>query len=513
MEGVRRLPFELTLAATAPEHARAGVLVVGAFGDGSLPPASQRVDRAAHGGLATVLKLGDLDRAAGATLLLPNLTGVAAERVLLVSLGPADEYGPRSFSAALDGAARSLATGAAKDAAVALTQVEVPGRSLRWRLQHASRLLADGAYRSVPSKAPNSADAPRRGARRVVLLTEGAAGPDAERAARRGHAVAEGMRLVRDLGRLPPGVSYPSLLAETARSLGREFGFEVEVLERDDMKELGMGAALAVGPAVGQSAKLVLLHYLGGDRRSRPIVLIGSGVSCDSSGEAIGRAAAGEVRFGTSGAASILGAIKVAARLRLPINIIGIIPTVETVPGSTGVRAGDVVTSMSGQTIEIRDEPDGRLAIADALTYAERFNPACVIDVAALTGRCASALGHVTNGLFANDDRLADDLLASGTESGDRAWRLPLWHEYEDQLSSAFADVSSVGRCPAAAITAACFLGRFAGPYQWAHLDISGTNALAREAKAATGRPVPLLAEFLIRRAGGAQASGNARAV
>lgn len=512
MEGVRRLPFELTLAAAAPEQIPAGVLVVGAFGDGTLPPSSQRVDRAAHGGLAAVLKLGDLDRTAGSTLLLPNLTGVAAERVLLVSLGPVDEYGPRSFNAALQAAARALAGGAAKDAAVTLTQLEVPGRSLQWRLQHASRLLASAAYRTVPSKLHHPPDGPRRGARRIVLLTEGTVGPAVERAVRRGYAIAEGMWLVRDLGSLPAGVSYPSLLADTARSLGREFGFEVEVLERDDMKELGMGAALAVGPTIGQSAKLILMHYPAGARGDRPIVLIGSGVACDSSGDSLTRTTAGEVRFGTSGAASILGAIKVAARLRLPINVIGIIASVEPGPGSRGVRRADVVTSMSGQTIEIRDEPDGRLAIADALTYAERFNPACVIDVAALTGGCASALGHVTSGLFANDDRLADDLLTSGTEAGDRAWRLPLWEEYEDQIGSAFADVSSAGHSSAAAITAACFLQRFAGPYPWAHLDISGTNALARETKAATGRPVPLLAEFLIRRATGAQASRSARA-
>jgi leucyl aminopeptidase len=515
MEGVKRLPFELTLASTAPEDVRAGVLVVGAFGDGSLPPASQRVDRAASGGLSAVLKMGDLDRSAGSTLLLPNLTGIAAERVLLVSLGSAGQYGDRWFRDALQGAARALAGGAARDAAVTLADVDLPGRPLCWRLQLASRLLADGAYRAVAPRALSIPAETRRGARRVVLLTAGPVSQDAERAVRRGHAVAEGMALARDLGNLPASVCHPSLLADTARALGREFGFEVEVLEHDDMKELGMGAALAAGPASGQMAKVILMHYLTGSRATRPIVLIGSGVTFDASSLSLTRSAAvGEATLGLSGAASVLGAIKVAARLRLPISVTGIVPAFDTVAGGHGAHPGDVITSMSGQTIEVRHaEPDGRLAIADALTYAQRFNPLCIIDIATMTGACEVALGHICSGLFANDDRLADDLLKSGAEAGDHAWRLPLLDEYEDQLRSTFADMSSLGGGPAGAITAACFLGRFAGPCRWAHLDIAGTNAVIGDAKGATGRPVPLLAEFLIGRASRAQVSRSARAV
>jgi leucyl aminopeptidase len=509
MDGVRRLPFELTLASTLPENVRAGVLVVGAFGDGSLPPVTRRVDQAANGGLSAVLKLGDLDPTPGATLLLPNLPGVASERVLLVSLGSSSHYGDRAFREAVDGAARALASGAAKDAAVTLGEVEVPDRALRWRLQHASRLLADAAYRVAPAAARPFADI-RRGARRVTLLTEGPVGPDAERAVRRGHAVAEGMALARDLGTLPAGAGQPRPLAAAAGALGREFGIEVEVLEHGDLKELGMGAALAVGPA----QELIVMHYHAGGRVTRPIVLVGSGVRFGSSSLSPRRSGGpSEVTTSVSGAASVLGAIKVAARLRLPLSVIGIL-TAESASGPHLVAAGDVVTSMSGQTIDIRDsEPDGRLALADALTYAQRFNPACLIDVATVSGACEVVLGHVTSGLFANDDRLAEDLLKSGADTGDRAWRLPLFDEYEDQLKSAIADTSSLGSGPASAITTACFLARFAGPCKWAHLDIAGTYTATGGTKGATGRPVPLLSEFLIRWAsGGALLARNARA-
>jgi leucyl aminopeptidase len=484
MEAVRRQPFELTLATSAPENIRTGVLVVGAFADGSLPPAAQRVDAVSNGGLAAVLKLGDLGANAGATLLLHHLRGIAAGRVLLVSLGSREQFGDKTFRDAIDGAARALAAGAAKDAAVTLADIDLPGRSRPWRLQHASRLIADGAYRfSAPRAAIPAPNEPPRGARRVVLLIGGPASTEDEHALRRGRAIAEGMAFARDLGNLPGNVCNPPFLAETARALGREFGFEVEVLERDDMKELGMGAALAVGRASEQPCRFIVMHYASGGG-ARPVVLIGKGVT-----------------FDTFGAASVFGAMKTVARLRLPINIVGIVPAVENMPGGNATRTRDIVTSMSGRTIEILDaDVENLLALADALTYAERFDPDCVIDVATATGACVLALGHVASGLFANDDALANELLQSGIDSGDRSWRLPMFDEYQDQLRSNFADIRTLGGRPAGPITAACFLGRFAAGYKWAHLDIGGTNTVTGDAKGASGRPVPLLVEYLIRR-------------
>ena len=501
-----RRPLELTVEAPSPEKVRTGALVVGAFADGTLPPPTRKIDEASKGRISAVTKLGDLGEKPGASLPLYGLPGVAAERVLLVSLGRQDRFGDQSFRDAISGAARALGDCAARDAAVTLADVDVPGRSLEWRLQHASRLLADGAYRfNFPCAAGDAQNGTRqsRRTRSLSLLIAEPLGQNHEAAIRRGHAIAEGMALARDLGNLPGNVCHPPYLAEVARSLGREFEFEVEILEREDMRELGMGAALAVGQASAQPCKFIVMHYKGGGPSARPIVLVGKGVTFDTGGISLKPGAnMDEMKFDMCGAASVFGAIKTTARLRLPLDVVGVVTAVENMPGGNATRPGDVVTSMSGQTIEILNtDAEGRLALADALTYAERFYPACVVDVATLTGACVIALGNITSGLFANNDELADELLRCGNESGDRAWRLPMFDEYQDLLRTNFADMSNLGGRPAGTITAACFLGRFAKAYKWAHLDIAGTNAVSGEGKGATGRPVPLLTEFLIGRA------------
>jgi leucyl aminopeptidase len=492
--------IEFSFEKSSPEKVRTGVLVAGAFADGALPPPSKKIDEASKGKLSAVIKRGDLDEKAGATLLLHDLPGIEAERVLIVSLGKRNEFGDKAFREALAGAAKALADGAARDAAVTLGDLEVPGRSQAWRLQHLSRLLADGAYRF---NAPRAKGAKKeRGARKVVLLVPDKVNDEHKTAVLRGQAIAEGMALAKDLGNLPGNVCHPPYLAEVARALGKEFKFDVEVLEREHMRKLGMGSALSVGQASAQPCKFIVMNYRGGGR-AKPIVLVGKGVTFDTGGISLKPGAnMDEMKFDMCGAASVFGAMKAVARLRLPINVVGIIPAAENMPGGNASRPGDVVTSMSGQTIEILNtDAEGRLALADALTYAERFDPACVIDIATLTGACVIALGSITSGLFANDDELAEQLLASGDETGDRAWRLPMFDEYQDLLKSNFADMSNLGGRPAGTITAACFLKRFADNYKWAHLDIAGTNAVSGDAKGATGRPVPLLAEFLIGRA------------
>ncbi len=310
------------------------------------------------------------------------------------------------------------------------------------------------------------------------------------------------MALAKDLGNLPGNICNPSYLAETARALGKEFKFDVEVLEREDMKKLGMGAALSVGQGSAQPCKFIVMNYKRGGK-AQPVVLVGKGVTFDTGGISLKPGAnMDEMKFDMCGAASVFGAMKTVARLELPINVVAIVPAVENMPGSNATRPGDVVTSMSGQTIEVLNtDAEGRMTLADALTYAERYNPAYVIDVATLTGACVIALGNITTGLFANDDELAEQLLESGNDTGDRAWRLPMFDEYQDLLKSNFADMSNLGGRPAGAITAACFLKRFADKYKWAHMDIAGTNAVSGDAKGATGRPVPMLTEFLIARA------------
>jgi leucyl aminopeptidase len=493
--------IELNVETSSPEMVRTGVLVVGAFADGTLPPSSKKIDEASTGELSAVIKRGDLDEKAGATLLLHDVPGTEAERVLLVGLGKRDEFGEKAFRDALSGAAKALADGAAKDAAVTLADIEVPGRSRIWRMQHASRLLADGAYRFDSPRARTNKKK-ERGARKVVLLTSEKIDDEVKTAVHRGQAIAEGVALAKDLGNLPGNICHPPYLAETARALGKEFGLKVEVLEREDMRKLGMGAALSVGQASAQPCKFIVMHYRGGGK-TKPIVLVGKGVTFDTGGISLKPGAnMDEMKFDMCGAASVFGAMKTVARLKLPINVVALIPAVENMPGGNATRPGDVVTSMSGQTIEILNtDAEGRLALADALTYAERFDPAYVIDIATLTGACVIALGSVTSGLFANDDELAEQLLESGNDTGDRAWLLPMFDEYQDLLKSNFADMSNLGGRPAGAITAACFLERFANHFKWAHLDIAGTNAVSGDAKGATGRPVPLLTEFLIGRA------------
>jgi leucyl aminopeptidase len=497
-------PIHMAIETSPIERIRTGLLVVGAYADGTLPAAtSRRIDVRSKGRLTAVIKMGDLGERAGSTLLLHDLPGVAAERVLLVSLGERARFGDRAFRLAVAAAAKALAGSAAQDAAVGLLDVELPGRPLASRLQLAARLLADGAYRFARPGASDGHGAPRRGARRIALVVPGRATPQLDAALQRGRAIAEGMKLARDLGNLPGNICNPLYLADTARELGTAFNFDVDVLEREEMRSLGMGAALAVGQASAHPCKFIVMHYKGRGAAAAPIVLVGKGVTFDTGGISLKPGAdMDEMKFDMCGAASVLGAMKTVARLALPLNLVGIVPAVENMPGGNATRPGDVITSMSGQTIEILNtDAEGRLALADALTYAERFSPDCVIDIATLTGACVIALGNVTSGLLANDDELADELLACGTDSGDRAWRLPMFEDYHDQLKSNFADMSNLGGRPAGTITAACFLSRFAGKYKWAHLDIAGTNALSGDAKGATGRPVPLLAEFLINRA------------
>jgi leucyl aminopeptidase len=292
-------------------------------------------------------------------------------------------------------------------------------------------------------------------------------------------------------------------MAQTAQAMGKEFGFSVEVLEREDMEKLGMGSALSVGRASYSPCKFIVMKYNGAGT-AKPVVLVGKGMTFDTGGVSL-KPSAGldEMKYDMCGGGTVLGVFRTVARLGLPINLVGAVMAVENMPGGNASRPGDVVRSMSGITIEILNtDAEGRLVLCDALTYVERFDPACVIDIATLTGACVIALGAHASGLFANDEPLAAELLAAGMATGDRAWQMPVWEDYIGQLKSNFADMSNLGGPPAGSITAALFLSKFATKYKWAHLDIAGTSSVSGDAKGATGRPVPLLAEFLLSRAG-----------
>jgi leucyl aminopeptidase len=286
--------------------------------------------------------------------------------------------------------------------------------------------------------------------------------------------------------------------------LGRTHKLKVTVLERKDMEKLGMGSLLSVSDGSRQPPKLITIEYYGGPKKQKPVVLVGKGVTFDTGGISLKPAAEmDEMKYDMSGAGSVLGTLSAVAAMKLPLNVVGVIPTTENMPGGNATRPGDIVTSMSGQTIEILNtDAEGRLILCDALTYSERFEPAAVIDIATLTGACVIALGHVASGLFANDDRLADEVSAAGQTSWDRVWHMPAWEDYQEQLKSNFADMANIGGRPGGSITAACFLARFARKFKWAHLDIAGTAWKSGREKGSTGRPVPLLTQFLMTRAG-----------
>ena len=495
--------MEFTIKSGTPENLKRGCIVVGAFSDGSLSAAAQALDAAAGGALATLLSRGDLDDKAGSTLMLSLLPGVAAERVLVVSLGAPDALDDKAYRDALSAAGKALASLPAKDATVCLADIDVPGRDLAWRLQQAARLIASAAYRfNAPRK---ETPKPTKGVAKVQFLIADKAGADLKTAVAQGAAIAEGMALARDLGNLPANVCSPTYLADTAKALGKEFKFKVSVLDTAQMEKLGMGALLSVARGAHTPPKLIIMEYAGGKAKDAPVVLVGKGVTFDTGGISLKPAAEmDEMKYDMCGAASVFGTLKAAAQMALPINVVGIVPATENMPGGGATRPGDVVTSMSGQTIEILNtDAEGRLILCDALTYAERFKPACVIDIATLTGAVIIALGKIPSGLLANDEALARELLDTGERSGDRLWQLPLWDDYQELLKSNFADMANIGGRTAGSITAAAFLARFTKNYTWAHLDIAGTAWVSGDAKGATGRPVPLLSEFLIARAAG----------
>ena len=311
------------------------------------------------------------------------------------------------------------------------------------------------------------------------------------------------MDLARDLGNLPGNICTPTHLAERAQALAHEFGFKCEVFDREKLEELKMGSFLSVTNGSDQSPKFIVLEYWGAGKKQKPFILVGKGITFDSGGISLKPGLdMDQMKFDMCGAASVFGALRAAALMKLPLNVVGIIPATENMPGDNAIKPGDIVTTLSGQTVEILDtDSEGRLVLCDALTYAEKYRPAAVVDIATLTGEIVSALGDVATGMFSNSDALAREVVAAGESAWDRVWHMPLWDEYQEALKSNFADFPNIGAAPDSAVTAACFLPRFTGRYPWVHLDIAGTASRSGADKGATGRPVPLLAHFLAARA------------
>jgi leucyl aminopeptidase len=488
---------EFSIKSGAPQSAANGCVVVGVFEPRQLSAAAAAADRAASGLLTRAVRRGDMQGKSGSTLLLHD---GAAGRVLLVGLGREKEFGERRYREAVAAAMRALSATGAEEASLHLSELAVGRRDAAWKVAHAVMVAHESAYRFTRMKSRNDGDAPAL--RRIVLYVEPAARRIAAGGLEQGLAVARGIGLAKDLGNLPPNVCTPSYLAQQARELAKRFRMKITVLERDEMERLGMGSLLSVARGSAQPPKFIVLEYRGGRTGMKPVALVGKGITFDTGGISIKPAAEmDEMKFDMCGAASVLGALQAAGELRLPLNVVGAIPATENMPGGRASRPGDVVKSLSGQTVEILNtDAEGRLILCDALTYIGRYKPAAVIDIATLTGACVIALGHVASGLFANDDALAREVAAAAETACDRVWQMPLLEEYQEQLKSNFADFANIGGRPAGAVTAACFLARFTRDYRWAHLDIAGTAWKSGREKGATGRPVPLLTQFLLNR-------------
>ena len=417
-----------------------------------------------------------------------------APRVLVVGLGDADKFGVAQYLKAVADAARTLRTGPVATALFTLSELTVKGRDRAWNIRQAAIAADHACYRYT---ATLGKDNTRR--KETGLKTLSIAGDDATALAQ-GQAIAAGVAFARELGNLPANICNPAYLAEQAQAFAARFdNTDCEVLDREQMQELGMGSLLAVSQGSANPPKLVVLKYRNaGD--AKPYVLVGKGITFDTGGINLKvQGGVEEMKFDMCGAATVMGAFVAAVGMQLPVNLNVVVPAVENMPDGNAYRPSDVLTSMSGKTIEVGNtDAEGRLILCDALTYAQRFEPRALVDVATLTGACMIALGKYASGLMSKDDDLAGELLAAGEATFDRAWRLPLWDEYQSMLDSTYADVYNIGGRWAGAITAGCFLSRFTEGQRWAHLDVAGTASDDGKRGMATGRPVGLLSQWLM---------------
>lgn len=491
--------MEFSIKQASPEKLKSGCVVVGVFEGGKLSGAAQVIDKAAKHALSDLIARGDMSGKSATTLLLHKLPGVVAERVLLVGLGKASELNNKTSSEILSATFSALHKTPAKDAALYVLDGSV-GKDAAWVIRQAVFAAAEQAFRADGMKSKPSKAAALKNITFATLDKPDAALKNVlDQAA----ATAHGMELAKTLGNLPGNVCTPTYIAAKALALGKAHkSIKTTVLEEKDMQKLGMGSFLSVTRGSEQPAKLITLEYSGAAKTQKPTVLVGKGITFDTGGISLKPGAEmDEMKYDMCGAASVLGTLQAVAEMGLKLNVVGVIPTCENMPSGKATKPGDIVTSMSGQTIEILNtDAEGRLILCDALTYSAKFNPDTIIDIATLTGACVIALGHVASGMFSNEDKLAKELLAAGEQSYDRIWQLPLWEDYQPLLDSNFADMANIGGRAGGTITAACFLARFTKDYRWAHLDIAGTAWLSGKQKGATGRPVPLLTQYLINR-------------
>ena len=496
--------MNFSLSSKAITATKADCLVVGLPEKGDWPESTKAADEALGGLIGQFSKAGDLTGKNGTVNTLP-LAEQPWPRVMVVGTGKNDDRSAASYRKALSAMAGALKDLPAKSALITLSDTAIQGEdsvsSEEGKLKLIGRTLEEQFYTFNDYKSEKPA---ARKLNKVVVQATGTT-KALKDALHLGLATGRGMNYTRDLGNTPPNVCHPVWLADQAKKLAKDYdSIKTEVLDEKQMEKLGMNTILAVGKGSKQPPRLIVMEYRGGKAKDKPYVLVGKGITFDSGGISL-KPGEGmdEMKYDMGGSASVFGTMQVLAETKPKINVVAVVAAAENMPDGGAARPGDIIKTLDGQTVEILNtDAEGRLVLCDALTYVKKFDPEAVIDMATLTGACIIALGNQATGLYANNDDLAGELLAAGERTGDRAWRMPLWDEYQSQLDSNFADMQNIGGRPAGSITAACFLSRFAKDYRWAHLDIAGTAWNSGKAKGATGRPVPLLVDYLMSHAG-----------
>ena len=472
-------------------------IILGIFTDDPLCFSAQTIDNVSGGKLSALIATNDLSSEPGKTTMLHALPGITAPRVLLVGMGKSSkELSAGQYLKSIKTAIQSIKTGPIRSALLTLSEIPVAERNNAWNIRHAIIAADHSCYRYTETLGTENSKRKTKELKQLTVI-----GNDST-ALEHGKAIASGVRFARALSDLPPNICHPTHIAQQAQSFAKQTGKATcEVLERNDMEALGMGSLLAVAQGSANPPKLVVLKYNNAGNNA-PYVLVGKGVTFDSGGINLKtQGGIEEMKYDMCGAATVIGTFVAAVTMQLPINLVVIAAAVENMPDGNAYRPSDVITSMSGKTIEVGNtDAEGRLILCDALTYAQKFNPCALIDVATLTGACMVALGSHATGLMSHHDDLCTELLDAGEYSVDRAWRLPLWKEYQSMLDSNFADVYNIGGRWAGAITAGCFLSHFTENQRWAHLDIAGSASNDGKMGMATGRPVGLLSQWLMDR-------------
>jgi len=494
------MDFEIFTGSIATATTDCAIVGIGA--NNQLTPSATALDSVSEGYISSILADGDIQGKAGETLLLHRVPGVSARRVLLVGLGEEKDRHDRNHRKVIKAAMTAIKSNRLSSVTFAFDGQASNDPDIYRQVRHLTEWASAELYQYDETKSKKADPVELN---HLAICVDEEQAELAEFALQDGVAISNGVSTARELGNLPGNICTPTYLAEQALALAAEHeDVETTILDEAEMAELGMNCLLSVGHGSEQPSKLIVMHYRGGEENEQPHVLVGKGITFDTGGISL-KPGAGmdEMKFDMCGAASVIGTMNSLAEMGLPLNVVGVVAAAENMPSGHATKPGDIVTTLSGQTVEILNtDAEGRLVLCDALSYVERFNPASVLDVATLTGACIIALGTHATAVLSNDDALAQQVLEAGNQAADKAWQLPIWDEYQEQLDSNFADVANIGGRPAGTITAACFLSRFTKAYRWAHLDIAGVAWNSNgKAKGASGRCVPLLCQYLMNQA------------